>query len=75
MKTFVCCVAESVFCCDLLEKGGKIFAVSGGEDDKAYLWDVATGQVSEAQGCQIFIFLTCIPKWENIYQITTKYTK
>ncbi|KAM3964623.1 angio-associated migratory cell protein isoform 1-T2 [Aphomia sociella] len=33
----------SVFCCDL-HPDGKL-AVSGGEDDKAYVWSVETGQV------------------------------
>ncbi|XP_047515894.1 angio-associated migratory cell protein [Pieris napi] len=33
----------SVFCCDL-HPNGKI-AVTGGEDDKAYVWSVETGQV------------------------------
>lgn len=33
----------SVFCCDL-HPGGK-FAVTGGEDDKAYVWSVESGQI------------------------------
>ncbi|XP_053616269.1 angio-associated migratory cell protein isoform X2 [Plodia interpunctella] len=33
----------SVFCCDLHPHGK--FAVSGGEDDKAYVWSVETGQI------------------------------
>jgi WD40 repeat protein len=39
------CFTESVFCCDLVEKGGKFLAVSGGEDDKIYLWDSSSGEV------------------------------
>jgi hypothetical protein len=35
-----------VFCCDLIEKGGRLLAVTGGEDDKAYLWDAASGEVN-----------------------------
>ncbi|XP_026757131.2 angio-associated migratory cell protein [Galleria mellonella] len=33
----------SVFCCDLHPDGN--LAVSGGEDDKAYVWSVASGQI------------------------------
>ncbi|CAG4944340.1 unnamed protein product [Colias eurytheme] len=33
----------SVFCCDLHPSGK--FAVTGGEDDKAYVWSVETGQI------------------------------
>ncbi len=35
-----------MFCCDLIEKGGRLLAVTGGEDDKAYLWDPASGEVN-----------------------------
>ena len=40
---------ESVFSCDVVEKGGKILAATGGEDDKAYLWDVLSGEVTLIQ--------------------------
>jgi WD40 repeat protein len=32
-----------VFCCDI-DKTGQ-FAVTGGEDDLAYVWDLRTGEV------------------------------
>lgn len=43
---------KSVFCCDLVEKNGKILAASGGEDDQAYLWDTSSGQVILESGTQ-----------------------
>jgi WD40 repeat protein len=35
--------SASVFCCDI-DKTGQ-FAVTGGEDDVAYVWDLRTGEV------------------------------
>jgi len=34
---------DSVFCCDI-DKTGQL-AVTGGEDDLAYVWDMKTGDV------------------------------
>lgn len=40
----------SVFCCDIDEKGSGL-AVTGGEDDKAYIWNIADGSIaSECSG-------------------------
>jgi WD40 repeat protein len=33
----------SVFCCDI-DKTGK-YVVTGGEDDMAYVWDIANGSI------------------------------
>ena len=37
-------ITGSVFCCNFEPKEGKL-AVSGGEDDKAYVWKVENGEV------------------------------
>ncbi len=44
------CYAGSVFCCDV-DQSGSGLAVSGGEDDKAYIWNMADGaKVTECTG-------------------------
>ena len=37
-------LSGSVFCCNIEPKEGKL-VVSGGEDDAAYVWNIADGQV------------------------------
>ncbi|GAB6018794.1 hypothetical protein CHUAL_000456 [Chamberlinius hualienensis] len=48
----------SVFCCDLTSNGE--LAVSGGEDDRAYVWNTSTGEVIfECQGYSDSVTCVC----------------
>lgn len=43
------CVLElplaSVFWCDISPKDSNSYAITGGEDDRAFVWNLATGEV------------------------------
>ena len=38
--------SDSVFCCDLNPKeGSQALVVTGGEDDRAFVWDYTNGEI------------------------------